>query len=82
MLIYAIPNADKKLRVQFCRRLYDYKVDSHKGRYSTTTRGILDKFERPTRSCIIFEKSKMKKIKELCDEFKIQVMFYKVERIS
>jgi hypothetical protein len=81
MLIYSIPNSNKKIRVQFVRKLYDYRIKSHQGKYSYDTKGVLKDYKRPTNACIIFNEDKFKEVKDLCDKFSIKSKFFKVEEI-
>ena len=81
-MIYSIPKADKKIRVQFVRELYNYEIKSHQGKYTHKTKGILDKFRKPANACIIFNINKMKDVKKLCEKYSINSKFYKIEEFS
>lgn len=82
MMIYKIPNGDSVLRISFNRKLLNYNIQSHKGKYKTKTKGILDKFEKPTKSCIIFEKKFLSDVKKLCKEVGVDYMLYQIEKLK
>jgi len=81
MMIYSIPQANKKTRVQFVRQLYYHEVKSHQGKYIHKTNGILNEFRKPTNACIIFKINKMNDVKKLCKEYSIKANFYKIEEV-
>lgn len=79
LMLYSIGNDVK--RIQFNRKLFSYKTKTQGGKYSSTTKGILDKYEKPMRSVILFEITKLKHVKELCKKDKISAIFYRVSEI-
>ena len=81
-MIYSIPKADKKIRVQFVRQLCDYEIKSHQGKYTHRTKGILDKFRKPANACIIFKMDKIDDVKKVCKKYSINAKFYKIEELS
>lgn len=82
LMIYSIPNGNSTLRISFNRKLLNYNVQSHKGRYKRKTNGILSKYERPNKSCIIFDKKHLKEIRNLCKEFKIIHNLYHIRKLK
>ena len=82
MMIYSIPEGNSSIRISFNRRLFNYNIQTHKGKYKKKTQGILQEFERPIKSCIIFDKKLLSSVKQLCDEFSIKYTFYKISKIS
>lgn len=81
MLIYDIPGGNDTTRIAFNRKLFNYNVQSHQGKYKRKSKGILPKYEKPTKSCVIFKKEYLSKVKKLCNELKIQYMLYQVKRL-
>ena len=81
-MIYQIPKGDASTRISFNRKLFPYRVQGNNGKFDKKTTGILQKYEKPIRSCVIFDKSKLTLVKNLCLKFKIEAQFYKVEHIS
>ena len=81
MMIYAIPLGDSVIRIRFNRKLLNYKIQSHQGRYEINSKGILTKYEKPTKSCIIFEKDSLDDVKSLCKKFKIKSRFFRVQEL-
>lgn len=78
MMIYAIPKGDSSVRISFNRKLFNYKRQSHKGKYKKRTKGVLKSFERPTKSCIIFDEEYLLEVNSICEQFKIHRIFYNV----
>jgi len=81
-MIYEIPEGNSVLRIQFNRKLFEYNVQTNGGRSKTKTKGILSRYEKPVRSCVIFEKIYLEKVKKLCKEFKIKPNFYYVIKLE
>ncbi|MFT4312518.1 MAG: hypothetical protein ACMXYF_04795, partial [Candidatus Woesearchaeota archaeon] len=82
LMIYHIPKGDASTRISFNRKLFPYRVQGNSGKFDKKTIGILQKYEKPIRSCVIFDEVKITQVKNLCREFKIAAQFYKVEKIS
>ncbi len=82
LMIYNIPKGDAATRIAFNRKLFNYNIQTHKGKYKRQTKGILEQYEKPIRSCIIFSHNKYAEVKKLCEEFKIKTNFYKIENYS
>ena len=84
MMIYSIPKGDSSTRITFNRKLFEYNVQSHKGRYKRKSKGLLSDsdFEKPVRSCVIFDKKFLKKVKKISSELKIITKFYEVKEID
>jgi len=82
MMIYSIPKGDSILRINFNRKLFTYNVQSHKGKYQRKTKGILSKVEKPTKSCVIFNKEYLKDVKDLCNNLKINFKLYLIKRLK
>lgn len=58
--------------------MFQYKTQSHKGKYKKTTKGILTIYEKPTRSVVIFNKTKLPQIKKLIEENNIKHKLYEI----
>ncbi len=78
MMIYAIPKGDSSVRISFNRKLFNYKIQSHKGKYKKKTEGVLKEFERPTKSRIIFDEEYLLNVNSICEQFKIRRIFYNI----
>lgn len=81
MMIYSIPKGDDAIRIKFNRKLFEYNLQSHKGKYQSKSKGILSDFEKPLRSCVIFYEEKLEKVQRLCDELKVNSKFYKIKKV-
>ncbi len=80
-MIYAIPKGDSVIRIRFNRKLFSYKIQSHRGKYKTNSKGVLTKYEKPTKSCVIFEKDNLDDIRILCRKFKVKPRFFSVQEL-
>lgn len=81
MMIYSIPKGDSILRINFNRKLFNYNVQSHKGKYKRKTKGILSKVEKPAKSCVIFDKGYLKEVRKLCKDFNIKYKLYLIKKL-
>lgn len=79
LMIYNIPEGDDTTRIAFNRKLFSYNVQSHSGKYKRKSKGILLKYEKPIRSCVIFENKYLNDVKKLCRSLKIQSIFYQIK---
>lgn len=78
LLIYDFKGNGSK-RIMFNRRLFNYNIQSHKGKYKVTSNGILNKYEKPVRSVVIFEKKYFGKVQELVTNTKnMDYSFYEI----
>ena len=82
LMIYHIPKGNDSTRISFNRKLFCYRVQSNSGKFDKITDGLLKKFKKPVRSTVIFNKSKLKKVKKICTKFSIQTEFYKIIKIK
>ena len=80
-MIYQIPKGDASTRISFNRKLFPYRVQGNSGKFDKKTTGILQNYEKPVRSCVIFDSDKINSVKKLCHNFKISAKFYKVEEL-
>lgn len=80
-MIYSIPNADKKKRVQFVRKLSTQTVKSHSGKYTSKTIGILPNYNKLANACIVFDRKYLKQVKELTDQMSIQAKFFLITAV-
>ncbi len=81
-MIYQIPKGNASTRISFNRKLFCYRIQSNKGKYDKFSNGILKKFKKPIRSTVIFDESKIKNVKKICEEFNIKRKFYKINEIK
>jgi len=82
MIIYSIPKGDSVLRINFNRKLFSYNIQSHKGKYKRKTEGILKKYEKPIKSCVIFNKIHLKDIRKLCKNTGINYKLYEIKKLK
>lgn len=76
-MIYHLKGNNSK-RIGFNRKLFQYNIQSHKGKYKTVSEGALKKYEKPVRSVVIFNKENITQIKELIDKWKIDCKLYEI----
>ena len=81
LMIYHIPEGNDITRITFNRQLFDYKLQSHKGKYQKKSKGILTNYEKPIRSVVIFEEDKLEQIKKLCKKTNIKTKFYEIKEL-
>ncbi len=81
LMIYNIPNGNATIRISFNRKLFCYRVQSNLGKFDKKTKGILDKYRKPVRSTLIFNKNKYEDVKKLCKEFSIKSEFYHIRKV-
>ena len=79
LMIYNIPEGDDITRITFNRQLFNYNIQSHKGKYQKKSKGILTNYEKPVRSCVIFDKEKLEQVKKLCKKLDIRTKFYEIK---
>lgn len=82
VLIYQIPKGSDSTRIQFTRRLFGAQTRSHNAKYTSTTTGILDAYERPIRGVVFFDEKHLFSVKRLCQVYDISAKFYKVDTNS
>ena len=76
-MIYNMKGNDSE-RISFNRKLFQYNIQSHKGKYKTVSKGALKKYEKPVRSVVIFYKEDITKVMKLIDEWKIECKLYEI----
>ena len=81
MMIYSIPEGKDALRITFNRKLFNYNLQSHEGKYKKKSQGILTDYEKPLRSVVIFDKNKLTAVKALCFQLSIDAKFYIIKEI-
>lgn len=77
IMIYNMDGKDSE-RIKFNRRLFQYKTQSHKGKYETISKGVLKEYEKPVRSVVIFDKTILNKVKKIAAELKISCKIYEI----
>lgn len=80
-MIYSIPEGKDVLRITFNRKLFNYNLQSHEGKYKKKSPGILFEYEKPLRSVVIFDQTKLKDVKTLCSKLSIDAKFYIIKKI-
>lgn len=81
LMIYQIPEGDAIRRITFNRKVFAYNLQSHNGKYKRKSQGLLTEYEKPIRSCIIFEYKYFPKIKEICEKLAISYKLYEIIQI-
>jgi hypothetical protein len=81
LMIYSIPEGDDITRIAFNRKLFSYNVQTHSGRYKRKSNGILSIYQKPVRSCVIFEDKHLNNVKKLCKSLKIKSVFYQIKEV-
>ncbi|MFH0875763.1 MAG: hypothetical protein V1859_07535 [archaeon] len=81
MMIYSIPDGKDAIRITFNRKLFNYNLQSHEGKYKKKSQGILSKYEKPLRSVVIFDKDKLAAVEVLCSQLSIDAKFYLIKEI-
>lgn len=77
IMIYNLKGNDSE-RVAFNRKLFQYNLQSHQGKYKTTSKGVLKIYEKPTRSVVIFNKRDINKVKKIIDKFNVDYRIYEI----
>ena len=77
-MIYNLKGKDSD-RIKFNRKLFRYNVQSHNGRYKKLTKGILEKYEKPIRSVVIFERKYLNKVRRLVDSIIADYSLYEIK---
>lgn len=78
-MIYFIEKGNSAARFGFNRALFPYNIQSHSGKYCRKSNGILKKYEKITRSVILFEERYYNSVKDLVSKFKVSARFFTVE---
>ena len=76
-MVYNLKGNDSE-RISFNRKLFQYNIQSHKGKYKRTSKGALKKYEKPVRSVVIFDKKEITNVLKLIDEFKVDHRLYEI----
>ncbi len=76
-MIYNLKGNDSE-RISFNRKLFQYNIQSHKGKYKRTSKGVLRKYEKPVRSVIIFNKKDITKVMKVIDKFDMNHKLYEI----
>lgn len=82
LMIYQIPDGKDSIRISFNRKIFKYNIQSHSGKYQKKSQGLLSVFEKPTRSCVIFESKYLEKVRKICKDFGIHTSFYEVKKLD
>lgn len=77
LMIYNLNGKDSK-RIKLNRILFQYKNQSHQGKYETISKGILKEYEKPVRSVVIFDKTNLNKVKRIMMELKLSCKIYEI----
>ncbi|MFA4853466.1 MAG: hypothetical protein WC599_13195 [Bacteroidales bacterium] len=77
LMIYNLNGKDSE-RIKLNRVLFQYKTQSHKGKYETISKGVLKEYEKPVRSVVIFDKTFLNKVKKIMAETKIIYKIYEI----
>ena len=81
LMIYQIPEGDAIKRITFNRKVFAYNLQSHNGKYKRKSQGLLTEYEKPIRSCIIFEHKYILEIRKICEKLAISFKIYEIVQI-
>lgn len=76
-MIYNLNGKDSE-RIKLNRKLFQYKNQSHQGKYETISKGILKEYEKPVRSVVIFDKTSLNKVKKVMVELGVPCKIYEI----
>jgi hypothetical protein len=81
LMIYQFPAGNSSIRISFNRELFPYKIQSHFGKYSRKTTGVLQEYEKIIKSVILFEETYLLDVKRIVEKYSIQARFFKSKEI-
>lgn len=79
IMIYDLKGNDSN-RIKFNRELFEYKIQSHRGKYKTKSKGFLKEYLKPVRSVIIFNKLDLKKVQEILKKYNLTCKLYEISK--
>lgn len=80
LMIYHIPEGNASKRISFNRKLFHYRMQGNSGKYDKKTTGVLIEYEKPVRSCVVFDKKFLSQVKNVCSEFDVKNTIYEINR--
>ncbi len=81
LMIYSIPAGNSSLRITFNRELFPYNIQSHYGKYSRKSKGILIEYDKIIKSVIYFDKVYLSDVKKLVEKFNVAARFFEAKEI-
>lgn len=81
-MTYQIPSGNSSIRISFNRELFPYKVQSHFGKYSRKTQGVLQEYEKVIKSVILFEDKYLAEVQKIVQKYSVQARFFKSKEIN
>lgn len=78
-MIYNLKGNDSE-RISFNRKLFQYNIQSHKGKYKKTSKGVLKVYEKPVRSVVIFNKEDTIQVMKVIDKFDVDHRLYEIHK--
>ncbi|MFW5872033.1 MAG: hypothetical protein ACOCUT_02905 [bacterium] len=81
MMIYSIPKGNSAIRFAFNRALFPYNLQSHFGKYSRKSNGILKEYDKLANSVISFDKKYFVEVKNIVNKYEITAKFFEVKEI-
>jgi len=79
IMIYDLKGKDSQ-RIMFNRALFQYNLQSHKGKYKTKSKGILKDYSKLVRSVVIFNKEDLINVKKLLNKYKIYYKLFEIHK--
>ena len=79
IMIYDLEGEDSK-RIRFNRELFQYKIQSHKGKYNTLSNGVLKNYEKLAKSIVIFDKGFLSKVIKIIKKFGVSCRLYEINK--
>jgi len=79
IMIYDLRGDDIE-RIGFNRKLFQYSIQSHKGRYKTKSKGVLKDYIKLARSVVMFSLSDIALVKSILKQSKAKYKLYEVHK--
>ena len=78
-MVYDLNGNDSE-RIGFNRRLFQYSIQSHQGRYKTKSKGVLKNYIKLARSVVMFSLSDIALVKSILKQSKAKYKLYEVHK--
>lgn len=79
IMIYFLEKGNDAKRFRFNRALFPYKIQSHSGKYSRKSQGILHDYDKITKSVILFDEKYYNSVINLVKELSVDAKFFTVK---
>ena len=78
-MVYDLNGNDSE-RIGFNRRLFQYSIQSHQGKYKTKSKGALKNYIKLARSVVMFSLSDLPIVKGIIKQSKAKCKLYEVHK--